>query len=93
MDTVIHKYFGSGTYCSVMTTLAVSNKEMEGIMKMARSLEDSGLLIQSKVKKRTKRGLLSMLLGKLGERLRGIVLVGKRVIRAGDRMIRLRHVF
>ena len=48
---------------------------------------------QSKVKKRTKRGLLSMLLGKLGERLRGIVLVGKRVIRAGDRMIRLGHVF
>ena len=46
MDTVIHKYFGSVTYCSVMTTLAVSNKEMEGIMKMARSLEDSGLLIK-----------------------------------------------
>ena len=34
-----------------------------------------------------------MLLGKLGERLWGIVLVGDRVIRAGDRMIRLGHVF
>ena len=47
MDTVIHKYFlGSGTYYSVMTTLIVSNEEMEGILKMARSLEDSGLLIK-----------------------------------------------
>ena len=46
MDTVIHKYFGSGTYCSVMTTLIVSNDEMEGIMKMDRSLKDSGLLIR-----------------------------------------------
>ena len=34
-----------------------------------------------------------MLLGKLGERLWGSVLVGKRVIRVGDRMIRLGHVF
>ena len=47
MDTVTYKYFlGSGTYCSVMTTLIVSNEEMEGIMKMARSLEGSGLLIK-----------------------------------------------
>ena len=46
VDTVIHKYFGSGTYCSVMTTLIVSNDEMEGIMKMDRSLKDSGLLIR-----------------------------------------------
>ena len=35
-----------------------------------------------------------MLLGKLGELLWGSVLVGKRVIGAGDdRMIRLGHVF
>ena len=34
-----------------------------------------------------------MLLGKLDEQLRGSVLVGKNVIRAGDRMIRLGHVF
>ena len=47
MDTVSHKYFlGSGTYPSVMTTPIVSNEEMEGIMKMARSLEGSGLLIK-----------------------------------------------
>ena len=47
MDTVIHKQFlGSGTYYSVMATLIVSNEEMEGILKMARSLEDSGLLIK-----------------------------------------------
>ena len=47
VDAVIHKYFlGFGTYYSVMTTLIVSNEEMEGIMKMARSLEVSGLLIK-----------------------------------------------
>ena len=34
-----------------------------------------------------------MLLGKLGGRLWESVLVGKRVIRAGVRMIRLGHVF
>ena len=34
-----------------------------------------------------------MLLDKLGERLWGSLLVGKRVIRAGDRMIILGHVF
>ena len=34
-----------------------------------------------------------MLLGKLGELLWGSVLVDERVIRAGDRMIRLGHVF
>ena len=34
-----------------------------------------------------------MVLGKPGELLWGSVLVGKRVIRAGDRMIRLGHVF
>ena len=34
-----------------------------------------------------------MLLSKLDEQLRGSVLVGKNVIRAGDRMIRLGHVF
>ena len=34
-----------------------------------------------------------MLLDKLGEPLWGSVLVGKSVIRAGNRMIRLGHVF
>ena len=34
-----------------------------------------------------------MLLGKLDGQLRGSVLVGKNVIRAGDGMIRLGHVF
>ena len=34
-----------------------------------------------------------MLLGKLDGQLRGSVVVGKNVIRAGDGMIRLGHVF
>ena len=48
---------------------------------------------QSKVKKEQRGGLCGTLLGKLGERIWGSVLEGKRMIRAGDRMIRLGHVF
>ena len=42
-DTAIHKkIFGSG-----MTTLMISNEEMNDIMKIIKSLEESGLLIKS----------------------------------------------
>ena len=41
-DTTIHeKMFGSGT-----TTLITSNEEMDDIMKIVKSLEESGLLIK-----------------------------------------------
>ena len=69
--TATHKkIFGSG-----FTTLIVSNEEMNGIMKIGKFLEDSGLVIkgfsktiQNEVKEQ-KRGCLSMLLGTLGASL------------------------
>ena len=54
------------------TTLTISNDGIEGIIKIVKSLEDSGLLlkgvsetIQNEVKEQ-KEGFLSMLLGTLG---------------------------
>ena len=53
----------------------ISNNEMEDIIKITKSLEDSGLLlkritetVQNEVKEQ-KRGFLSMLLGTLGTSL------------------------
>ena len=63
-----------------------SNEEMEGIMKIVKSLEDSGLLfkgvrekIQNEVKEQ-KEGFLSML---LGASLLGNMVTDKGIIRAG----------
>ena len=70
-------------------SLIVSNDEMENIMKIVKSLDDSGLLlkgisekIQNEVKKQ-KGGFISMLLGTLSGSLLGNMLAGKRFIRAG----------
>ena len=67
---------------------------MEGILKIAKSLEGSGLLltgvsetIQNEVKEQ-KGGFLSMLLGTLGASLLGNMLANKGVIRAGRGTIR-----
>ena len=55
-----------------MTTLITSNKEINDIMKIAKSLEESGLLIKTSSKtiknegKEQKDGFISILLGKLG---------------------------
>ena len=64
-DSAIHKkMFGSGT-----TTLIIFNEEMNGIMKMIKSLEETGLLIKGVSEtienevKQQKRGFLGMLLG------------------------------
>ena len=65
---VIHKKIvGSGN-----TTLIISNNETDDIIKIVKSLEDSGLLLkgvtetaQNQVKEQ-KWGFLSMLLGTLG---------------------------
>ena len=84
---------GSGT-----TTLIISNDEMDDILKIVKSLENSGLLlkgvsetIQHEAKKQ-RGGFLSMLLGTLGASLLGDVLSkglsGKAVIRAGEGTIR-----
>ena len=62
------KILGSGCH----TTLIISNKDMEDLIKIIKSLEDSGLLlkgvtesVQNEVKEQ-KGGFLSMLLGTLG---------------------------
>ena len=71
-----------------MTTLIISNDEMKDIMKIVKSLEDSGLLlkgvtetVQNEVKEQ-KGGFLSMLLGTLGASLLGNLLTGRRIYRA-----------
>ena len=60
-----------------MTTLIISNDKIEDIIKIVKSLEDSGLLlkgvtetVQNEVKEE-KRGIFSMLLGTLGASLSG----------------------
>ena len=84
-DAGIHKkILGSRT-----ATLIISNDEMEDIIKIVKSLEDSGLLlkgvsetIQNEAKEQ-KGGFLSMLLGTLGASLLGNLLTGKGIYRAG----------
>ena len=76
------------------TILIISNDEMDDILKIVKSLEDSGLLlkrvsetIQHEAKEQ-RGGFLSMLLGTLGASLLGDILSkglsGKGVIRAGE---------
>ena len=67
---------------------------MEDIIKLVKSLEDSGLLLKG-VSKTTqneaiekKGGFLSMLIVALGANLLGSMLVGKETIRARERIIR-----
>ena len=69
--------------------LNISNKDMEDLIKIVKSLEDSGLLlkgvtetVQNEVKEQ-KGGFLSMLLGTLGASLLGNLLTGKGIHRAG----------
>ena len=79
---------GSGT-----TTLIISNDEMDDILKIVKSLENSVLLLNGlseTIQHETKEqrgGFLSMLLGTLGASLLGDILSkglsGKGVIRAG----------
>ena len=86
-DAGIHKkILGSGHN---NTTLIISNDEIEDIIKIVKSLEDSGLLlkgvtetVQNEVKEQ-KGGFLSMLLGTLGASLLGNLLTGKGIYRAG----------
>ena len=69
--------------------LIIPNNEMEDIIKIVKSLEDSGLLlkvisetVQNEVNKQKGR-FLSMLLGTLGASLLGNLLTGKGIYRAG----------
>ena len=84
----IHKkILGSGHNS---TTLIISNNEMEDIINIVKSLEDSGLLlkgvaetVQNEVKEQ-KGGFLSMLLGTLSASLLGNLLTGWGINRAGN---------
>ena len=74
---------------STTTTLIISNDKMKNIIRIVKSLEDSGLLlkgvsetIQNEAKEQ-KGGFLSMLLGTLGASLLGNLLTGKGIYRAG----------
>ena len=80
------------------TTLIISNDEMGDILKIVKSLEDSGILskgvsetIQHEAKEQ-RGGFLGMLLGPLGASLLGDVLSkglsGKGIIKAGEGTIR-----
>ena len=85
-DAGIHeKILGSGN----TTSLIISNNEIEDIIKIIKSLQDSGLLlkgvtetVQDEVKGQKGR-FLSMLLGTLGASLLGNLLTGRGVKRAG----------
>ena len=78
------KIHGSGK-----TNLIISNKEMNDIMKIVQTLEDSNILLKGVTKtiknatKEKKGGFLSILLGTLGTSLLGILLSGKGIVRAG----------
>ena len=80
------KMFGSG-----ITTLIISNNEMNDIIKVVKSLENSGVLLKGVSEtiqheaKEQRGGFLSMLLGTLGASLLGNSLTGgKGVMRAGE---------
>ena len=77
------KILGSGDNHPSSTAIIKSNDEMEDIIKIAKSLEDSGLLLKGVTEavqnegKEQKGGFLSMLLGTLGASLLGNTLAGK----------------
>ena len=87
------KTLGSGT-----TTLIISNDEMDDILKIVKSLENSGVLLKGVSEtiqheaKEQRGGFLGMLLDTLGASKLGDVLskglYGKGVIRAGEGTIR-----
>ena len=75
---------------SGVTTSIISNEEMNDIMKIIKSLEQTGLLTKGISKiikneaKEQKGGFLGMLLGTLGASLLGNLLTGKGTIRASE---------
>ena len=97
MQEHIKKILGSGSDHN-NTILIISNDEMDDIIKIAKSIEDSGVLlkgvsetIQNEAEEQ-RGGFLSMLLCTLGASLLGDILSkglsGKRIIRAGEGTIR-----
>ena len=94
IDAAIHKkMFGSGfpsDLASHNTTSIISNEEMNDIMKLVKSLEESDLLIKGvgetikNEAKEQKGGFLGMLLGTLRASLLGNLLTVKYTIRTGQ---------
>ena len=89
-DAAIHKkFFGSG-----VAILIISNEEKNDILKIAKSLEESGLLIKGVSKtskneaKEQKGEFLSILLSRLGASLLGNIFTGKGTITSGEGTIR-----
>ena len=85
-DAAIHKKkFGSS-----VTTLIISNEEMNDIMEIVKSPKESGLLIKGVIQtikneaKEQKRGFFIMLSCTLGASLIGNLLTSKSTIRAGE---------
>ena len=83
------KMFRSG-----FTTLIIFNEELEDIIKIVNSLEESGLLIKrvdetiENEEKEQKGGFLGMSLGTLRDSLLGNLLTGKGTVRAGEETLR-----
>ena len=90
---ILKKTLGSGGH----TTLIISNKDIEDLIKIVKSLEDFVLLLkgvtesaQNEVKEK-KGGSLSTWLGTLGASLLGSLLTGKGINRAGEGIVRARE--
>ena len=81
----LKKKHGSGN-----TTLIISNKEKNDIIKIIQALENSNILLKGVTKtikneaEEQKGGFLSMLLSTLGASLLGNLLNGKGILRAGS---------
>ena len=86
--------FGSG-----FTTLILSNEEMNNIMKIVKSLEQSGLSVKGiseTIKNQSKEqqvGFVGMLLGTLAASILRSALTGRGVIWAGEGIIRTDNNF
>ena len=94
-DAAIHKkMFASG-----MTTLIISNEEINDIIKIVKSLEESSLLIKGVSEtiknevKEQKGGFFGMLLGTLRASLLWNLLTGNGKITAGESTIRASQEF
>ena len=90
---ILKKTLGSGGH----TTLIISNKDIEDLIKIVKSLEDFVLLLkgvtesaQNEVKEK-KGGSLSTWLGTLGASLLGSLLAGKGINRAGEGIVRAKE--
>ena len=92
-DAGIHKKI-LGSENNNTTTLIISNDKMKDIIRIVKSLDDSGLWLQGVSEtiqneaKEQKRWFLSMLLDTLGAKLLGNILAGKGINGAEEGVIR-----